>query len=192
MEKFEFERHEVDFAACPQSRREHVTSLAISFCNLVALDGIVIFRNLTELRIHYCRELRDISALSDLTKLESITLYSTPKVFDCSPLALVSTLTAIELNGGYKIASIRGFENLPNLEYLALSRVKVADSDYQPIIDSKSLRRVFWHGGPFPPPSLKHIRKMRPDIAIGGNAVMQAHYPPGSDAALAYERSREA
>ncbi len=185
MKKVKFDHQPVDFAAFTEDRGEHVELLEIAFCNLVSLNGISVFRNLKELRIHYCKELRDISAISELGSLEDVTLYSTPKVFDCSPLVQVSTINAIALNGAYKIASIKGFETLPHLEYLALSRVKVADLDYEPIINSKSLRRVFWHGGPFPPPSLKEIKKRRPDIAIGGNAVMQAHHPAGSDGALA-------
>ncbi len=162
---------------------ESVELLEIAFCNAISLDGVECLANLRTLRIHYCRLLSDISALAKLSKLQSVTFYSTPKLTDYSPLKSVASLVDIELNGSYKVSSIRPFRNLPNLRHLTLSRVKVADGDYSPILENAAIQEVFWHGAPFPPPALSEIKRQRPKLLIGGNGVFAAaRVPKGSEA----------
>ena len=61
---------------------------------------------------------------------------------------------------------------LPGLQELSLSRVKIIDGNYDPIIKCPTLKKVFWFGGPFKKPALQTIKKERPDMLIGGNAVV--------------------
>jgi hypothetical protein len=86
----------------------------------------------------------------------------------------VASLEDIGLNGPYKVACIRPFRNLPRLKHLALSRVKVSDQDYSPIIENSAIQEVFWHGAPFAPPALSEIKRQRPGLLIGGNDVFNA------------------
>lgn len=100
---------------------------------------------------------------------EDIEPYSLPKVkahFSISKLANLEGLSYTRVGG---IETISGIEKLSKLMFLGLSQVKVIDEDYSPIVQSKSLERVFWCGSPFKVPALKELRKLRPDIVIGGN-----------------------
>jgi hypothetical protein len=169
LNKLSFDKSTVEFENIENPL--DVDILEIAFCNLTTLRGIERLARVSTIRIHYCRSLFDIAEISKLIQLKAITFYGTPQLLDYAPLEGVFSIEAIELNGSYKVASIRPFAKLPNLEYLALSRVKVVDGDYQPIILNKTLKRVFWHGGPFAPPALSEIKRLRPDILIGGNGV---------------------
>ena len=55
-------------------------------------------------------------------------------------------LESLSYNNVSDLASIREIKKLKKLSYLGLSRVKVLDGDFTPIINCKSLQRVFWHG----------------------------------------------
>ena len=148
-----------------------VDVLEISFSKVVNLDGVEQLHNLKTIRCYYCRLLSDITALAGLTKLTSVTFYSTPRLINYSPLMHVASLEDIQLNGPYRVDSIRPFLKLTRLTHLALSRVKVVDGDYSPIIENSAIQEVFWHGAPFPPPALSEIKRQRPGLLIGGNAV---------------------
>lgn len=113
----------------------------------------------------------DISSIGELTELKRINLYSLPNVEVQFPLERLTKLESLTFNGVKQLQTIQGIETLPNLTYLGLSRVKVGDDDYTPILRSPSLKRVFWFGGPFKSPALKEIKRRRPDILVGGNAV---------------------
>ncbi len=168
MRTLQFEKSSVSFADVDQAHE--VDAVEIAFCNLTNLNGIETLPLLRVLRVHYCRYLTDISALSSLQYLEEVVFYSTPQLRRYDALQSPS-LTAVSLNGPYEIDSIRPFAELKKLESLDLSRVKVVDGDYQPIVANTSLKRVFWHGAPFAPPALSEIKRLRPDLLIGGNGV---------------------
>jgi ABC-type Fe3+-hydroxamate transport system substrate-binding protein len=111
-----------------------------------------------------------------LQTLEDIDLYSLPKAeihFSVERLLKLESLRYTTVSG---LMTIRGIEELPKLIYLALSQVKVIDGDYSPIVQSKSLERVFWFGSPFKTPALKELRTLRPDIVIGGNSYNEEYY----------------
>jgi hypothetical protein len=164
-----FERQPVLFDSVADAKK--VVRLEIAFCDIQSLDGIQRLGNLTEVHIHYCRSLRDLSQLSHMKRLRQINLYCLPIVeveFQPNELAQLESLSYTNVAS---LTSIRGIEKLKHLNYLGLSRVKVLDEDYMPIINCKSLKRVFWHGAPFKPPAMKEIRHMRPDILVGGNCA---------------------
>lgn len=76
---------------------------------------------------------------------------------------------------------------LSDAYYLGLSQVKVKDNDYSPILQSKSLERVFWCGSPFKVPALKELRKLRPDIVIGGNLYNEIYFAKKSKQTITSE-----
>lgn len=147
----------------------NVDRLEIAFCDLKTLQRIHRLTHLTQLHLYYCRSLIDISQLMRLRRLRQINLYCLPNVENGLELGVFRELESLSYNNISALGSIRGIEKLKKLSYLGLSRVKVLDGDFTPIIDCKSLQRVFWHGAPFPSPAMKEIRKLRPDILIGGN-----------------------
>jgi hypothetical protein len=169
MRILQFERTPVSFLAVQDAC--DIDTLEIAFCNLANLDGIERLEKLRTLRVHYCRHLHDVSAISSLQHLESVDFYSTPQLRKYDALRLVSSINAVTLSGPHEVESIRPLAELASLEYLGLSRVKVADKDYGPIVENKAIRRVFWHGAPFQPPALSEIKRLRPDLLIGGNGV---------------------
>lgn len=67
MTKLCFEKSTVDFESITNSL--DIELLEIAFCNLTTLHGIERLQRLNVLRIHYCRSLVDISAISKLTQL---------------------------------------------------------------------------------------------------------------------------
>lgn len=167
LKTLQYEKEDVDFAKIINP--EEIECLEITFCNLTSLSGIACLSNLRRISLYYCRFLQDISAIEDLQMLEGIELYSLPKVkvhFSISKLANLKGLSYTRVGG---IETISGIEKLSKLMFLGLSQVKVIDEDYSPIVQSKSLERVFWCGSPFKVPALKELRKLRPDIVIGGN-----------------------
>ncbi len=171
-----FERRPVLFDSVADAKK--VVRLEIAFCDVQSLDGIQCLGNLTEVHIHYCRSLRDLSQLGHMKRLRQINLYCLPNVeveFQPNKLAQLESLS---YNNVASLTSIRGIEKLKHLNHLGLSRVKVLDEDYKPIINCKSLKRVFWHGAPFKSPAMKEIRNMRPDILIGGNCARPSATKP--------------
>lgn len=167
LKTLQYEKENVDFAKIINP--EEIECLEIAFCNLTSLSGIACLSNLRRISLYYCRFLQDISTIEDLQMLENIVLYSLPKVkvhFSISKLANLKSLSYTRVGG---IETISGIEKLSKLTSLSLSQVKVIDEDYSPIVQSKSLERVFWCGSPFKVPALKELRKLRPDIVIGGN-----------------------
>lgn len=162
-----FERELVDFSRVPKA----VVRIEIAFCDLASLAGIQRLSRVQDLQIHYCRSLTDISAIGELSQLKRINLYSLPNVQQQFAVERLKQLEDLTYNGVKELNTIRGIESLPNLTYLGLSRVKVSDGDYSPIVESPSLKRVFWFGGPFKAPALREIKRLRPDILVGGNAV---------------------
>lgn len=165
-----FEREPVEFqkVKAPKS----VKRLEIAFCDLESLDGIDRLSSLEELHIHYGRQLHDLSAVGKLKRITKINLYSLPNVKVLFDPAKLEKLIELTYNNVRDLPTIRGIEKLTRLTDLGLSRVKVFDDDYQPLIECQSLRRVFWHGGPFKSPALKEIRLQRHDLLVGGNAVL--------------------
>jgi hypothetical protein len=169
-----FEKESVNFTDVVNP--EEIERLEIAFCNPTTLSGITCLSGLRQISIYYCRFLRDISHIGNLQTLEAIALFSLPKTevhFSVARLLKLKDLSYTTVSG---LATIRGIEELPQLIRLCLSQVKVIDEDYSPIIQSKSLERVFWFGSPFKAPALKELRKLRPDIVIGGNAYNEVYY----------------
>jgi len=167
--KIRFEREPVDFSRVANPKA--AVRVEIAFCNLTSLSGIQRLSRIQDLQIHYCRSLTDISEIGELTHLKRINLYSLPNVQRQFSVEQLNRLEDLTYNGVKQLGTIRGIESLPKLTYLGLSQVKVFDGDYAPIVESPSLGRVFWFGGPFKSPALKEIKQLRPDLLIGGNAV---------------------
>jgi len=171
MKTLRYEKEAVNFTDI--ANPAEIERLEIVFCNIENLAGIACLSGLRQIYIYYCRMLRDISHIEDLRTLEEIYLFSLPKVeinLNAIRLPKLKALSYTTVNG---LLSIRGIDELTQLTYLGLSRVKVQDEDYTPIVRSKSLKRVFWVGAPFKSPALQELRKLRPDIVIGGNAYNQ-------------------
>lgn len=171
MRKVRFERQPVLFGDITDPTT--VSRLEIVFCNVETLDGIKRLTHVEEIHIYYCRSLRDISQLERLRRLRKISLYCLPNVeveFDPKNFPHLQELS---YNNVCKMTSLRGIEKLKQLNYLGLSRVKVLDGDYMPIVKCKSLKRVFWHGAAFKSPAINEIRRLRPDLVVGGNAHNQ-------------------
>lgn len=166
--RFEREAVRFDDIAAPKS----VTRLEIAFCDVETLEGVERLANLEEASIHYARKLRDISSFGRLRKLRKIVLYGLPQLAIQFQPADLPRLEYLSFTGIGKLSTLRGIEKLKHLRYLALSRVKVLDGDYRPIVECASLERVFWHSAPFPAPALAEIRSLRPDMKVGGNSVV--------------------
>jgi hypothetical protein len=163
-----YEHESVDFNTVANPKG--VWKLEIAFCDVASLSGIERLSQLREVQIHYCRSLRDLSHLGKVATLALVNLYCLPNVeVEFSPSTL-PRLEHLSYNAVHKLSSIRGIEKLKRLTHLSLSRVKVLDGDYMPIVHCKRLQRVFWFGGPFKAPALSEIRRLRPDIVVGGNA----------------------
>jgi len=169
-----FEKEAVNFSEVVNP--EEIERLEIAFCNLTELSGINCLSSLRQISIYYCRFLRDISHIGNLQTLEEIALFSLPKVethFNIAGLQKLISLSYTTVSG---ILSICGIEELTQLIFLGLSKVKVLDGNYSPILKNKSLERVFWFGSPFQPSALQELRKLRPDIVIGGNAYNEKYW----------------
>lgn len=180
-----YEKEDVDFAKIINP--EKIECLEIAFCRLTSLFGIACLSNLRRISLYYCRFLQDISNIGNLQMLENIILYCLPQVEEHFNIPKLANLVALSYTKVNRIETIRGIEELPKLIYLGLSQVKVKDNDYSPILQSKSLERVFWCGSPFKVPALTELRKLRPDIVIGGNLYNEIYFAKKSKQTITSE-----
>ena len=101
---------------------------------------------LTQLAIRWNTKLVDLSPLSRLQDLQVLVLEDTPKTFDLSPLASCRALTALEYSGGIwnrnTAASLTPIAQLPMLEELILTNLKVREGGLKPLGKCKRLKSL--------------------------------------------------
>ena len=103
-------------------------------------------RGLRRLAIRWNTKLADISPLRRLLRLEVLVLEDTPKVLDLSPIAACAELSAVEYSGGIwsknTAASLTPLADLPVLEELVLTNLKVQADGLKPIAKCRRLRTL--------------------------------------------------
>ncbi len=103
-------------------------------------------RGLKQLAIRWNNRLADLSPLAQLRQLQVLLLEDTPKVFDLGPISRCSALSALECSGGLwrknSVASLEPLAELPLLEHLVLTNLKIQAGGLRPLAGCKRLRRL--------------------------------------------------
>ena len=102
--------------------------------------------SLQQLAIRWNTKLADISPLSYPRELKILVLENTPKVVDLIPIADCVALRALEYSGGIwnknSAASLTPLANLPVLEDLILTNLRVQADGLKPLAGCKRLKRL--------------------------------------------------
>lgn len=126
---------ERDFTALePLSSLENL--VLADYPRIRSLDGVGEWPWLTELGVHYAKDLDDISALGRAASpaLQVLQLPSCRKVVEIDAVAACPSLRFFELSEGAEIPSVGALAGLDRLERLYLyGSTKVADGDLGPI-----------------------------------------------------------
>ncbi|MBR6921754.1 MAG: hypothetical protein IKH51_06135 [Clostridia bacterium] len=116
-------------ALCNQDRLE---SLRIKWLKCKQIDEISKLKNLKKLFLERASSLTDISPLSHLENLEVLILCETTKITDYSSLADLKKLKVLGIccartsyNTAIKVKDIDFIKNMPSLEYVDLSDIKL-------------------------------------------------------------------
>jgi hypothetical protein len=92
--------------------------------NLRSLEGLECCSNLNTLYAWYAAGLVDLTPLSNLRKLEYLTLLHCWQLSDLRPLSSIVSLKEITLRGTTRLKDFSPLENLPNLQRLKLDPIR--------------------------------------------------------------------
>jgi len=102
--------------------------------------------HLTALRLDSCSVIKSLEQLGEFTKLRGLGIENFKNVHDVKPLAKLTDLRQLSVEGSIwtrmKIDSLAPIANLENLEFLALSSLKVADESLAPLTNLRNLKRL--------------------------------------------------
>lgn len=111
------------------------------------LSPLTKLKRLKTLSINWNSKLIDISPLTELNELQALGFEDTPKINDLSPLSVLSQLKALEFSGGFasppnKAATLSPIAELANLRDLRLTNIRVAQDGLKPLASCKSLETL--------------------------------------------------
>ncbi|MGK5025160.1 hypothetical protein [Janthinobacterium sp. RB2R34] len=112
-------------------------TLRLSGGNLESFEGLQASKTLGDVEISHCAKLIDISQLSELTELKKFSIEKCKHIRDYSFLSgnnNLETFFASELD------SLNFIPSLKKIQFVKFWEVK--DGDLQPLLDSKTLKRV--------------------------------------------------
>jgi hypothetical protein len=101
--------------------------------------------NLQYLAVNQVRGMRDLSVVSEMTKLRYLNLYGLPQVTQLPSLSALGKLEHASLGQMRGLLSLRGLLKAPNLRELELRRkISVSDDDIDGIIKHPSIKQFDW------------------------------------------------
>lgn len=115
-------------------------SRADDFSALTGMPG------LRRLDIRYTTRLCDVGFLVHLHRLEVLSLYDTPRLFDLAPVSGTKALLALDVSGGIsapnKVRTLAPLATLGALEVLRLTSLRVAEGGLRPLAGCAGLRSL--------------------------------------------------
>jgi hypothetical protein len=110
------------------------------------LSSITRIGQLTTLMIEWNTKATSLEAVGNLSDLEVLSIINTPKMQDLGPIATLTRLHALEYSGGIwskNVAnSLESLGELPELEGLRLTNLRVLDGGLGPLARCRALRRL--------------------------------------------------
>lgn len=115
-------------------------SRADDFSALARMPG------LRRLDIRYATRLSDAGFLGHLGKLDVLSLYETPRLFDLAPVSEARSLRALDFSGGFsapnKVRTLAPLGTLGALEVLRLTNLRVTEGGLRPLAGCTGLRSL--------------------------------------------------
>ncbi|MBC3949262.1 toxin [Pseudomonas folii] len=112
-------------------------TLRVSGGNLESLEGLKASKTLGDIEISHCAKLIDVSQLNELTELKKLSIEKCKHISDYS---FLSGNNALETFFASELDSLNFIPNLKKIQFVKFWEVK--DGDLQPLLNSKTLRRV--------------------------------------------------
>lgn len=140
--------------------------LVIHDFRIADLQALASLKNLGALTVVGSPKLRSIAGIEGLVDLRSLVLFDNCNYPDVQPLAGLTRLETLCLEGGFsKRLSLQTLEPLGNLvalRRLRLAAIRVVDRSLRPLHDLRSLREVFIAKA-FPPAEFRALGSALPD-----------------------------
>ncbi len=125
--------------------RFHVRALHFYELRAADLEGLS-SDHIKELAIHWNTKLVDLDAISELENLEYLVLVDIPKIASLASISRLKSLRGVEFSGGIWSKncadSLEALSELPELEYLKLTNLKVKSGGLRPIAKCLQLREL--------------------------------------------------
>jgi hypothetical protein len=138
---------------------EHVTATDLS--------GLGRLSRLTRLIVVDATKVEDLDWVPSLDSLEALALENFKRVHDLSPLARLTRLRALGIEGSLwtpmRVATLRPLSDLPSLEALFLTNLRVADRSLEPLHGLRRLR-VLQCAKFFPRVEFQRLENALPDL----------------------------
>lgn len=103
-----------------------VKSLVVKYNNIIDISALSHLTNLKSLSLFWCNNISDISVLGNLTSLETLSL-EVMNISDISALSSLANLTDLSLSDNYNIGDISALSSLTNLRRLSLDNNNISD-----------------------------------------------------------------
>lgn len=128
---------------CAHLRVARLHLYEIRAANLAPLAHV---SGLRELAICWNTKVNFLRFVSEMKELQTLVLEDTPKVNDLSPLAACTSLSALEFSGGIwnknRARTLEPVAAMPNLRYLSLFNLTVAQGGLAPLERCSALREL--------------------------------------------------
>ncbi len=112
-------------------------TLRVSGGNLESFEGLQASKTLGDIEISHCAKLIDISQLSEIPELKKLSVEKCKHIRDYS---FLSGNNSLETFFASELDSLDLIPNLKKIQFVKFWEVK--DGDLQPLLDSKTLKRV--------------------------------------------------
>ncbi len=97
-----------------------------------SLNGYGIFRNLENMEVAYCRNLTDISGITDCPLLRKLEIDCCKKIEDFNCLSKLKNLEGLIISNCGNIPSIAFIDDMPKLRFFSFVDTNIVDGDLTP------------------------------------------------------------
>nr|WP_298924927.1 hypothetical protein [uncultured Allomuricauda sp.] len=121
----------------------NIHELTINSCSINSLDGIQHLKNINQLSIENCRNLKDISKITELNRIKKLTFNICPKVYDYIHVKESVNLEFLEIVDCKKIKSLEFLDNLKKIKKMRImGNSTIEDNNTVPL---KKVPEVFYN-----------------------------------------------
>lgn len=120
-----------------------LNKLSIVMCNaLRSFAGIENHQSLTEVSVHYARQLTDISELHKVRSIQNLTIEKCPRISSYDVLADMPELKRLEMRGSAPIEDLSKIAKIKTLTYFDFALTLVKNGDIGVLLNSPSLKFI--------------------------------------------------
>jgi hypothetical protein len=156
----------VDFTSI--SGLTNLETLSYFSGSLKKIDLAFVASRLRQLTLGRHRSLTELRPIEVCQGLERLSLSHLPNRKDCPSLTPFRALKVLELINLRSWPSLRELEGAGDLEWLCVSRTKIGDGRWEPLLNLAKLRFLGGMADAFGPSAAAEFKTARPDIQVVG------------------------